>query len=69
MEKVKYMPEVTFTYFVPDSKKDGGAYVIKEGIIKKLDIYSQIIHLVDGTEIPISDIINISGDSFKQITD
>ena len=65
IEKVKYMPEVTFTYFFPDLKKDGGKYITKEGIVKKIDIYRQIIRLADETEIPIDDIIDISGDYLK----
>ncbi len=69
MEKVRFKPEVNFTYFIPDQKKDGGRYTIKTGIVKKVDIYSQIIHLVDGTEISISDIIDISGDIFGRIED
>ena len=69
MEKVRYKPEVNFTYFLPDAKKEGGTYTIKSGIVKKVDIYSQIIHLVDETEIPISDVIDISGDIFAKIED
>ena len=65
MEKVRFMPEVTFTYFLPDLRKDGGTYVTKEGIVKKIDIYSQIIHLADETEIPIRNIIDISGGFLK----
>lgn len=66
MEKVKDKPRVTFTYFQVDLKKDGGAYITKEGIVRKIDIYSQVIHLVDDTEIPIADIIDISGDFLKR---
>ena len=66
MEKVKDKPKATFTYFVMDLKKDGGAYITKEGIVNKIDIYSQVIHLADNTEIPISDIIDISGDFLKK---
>ena len=66
MEKVKDKPKVTFTYFVMDLKKDGGAYITKEGIVNKIDIYSQVIHLADNTEIPITDIIDISGDFLKK---
>ena len=49
-----------------DLKKDGGAYITKEGIVNKIDIYSQVIHLADNTEIPITDIIDISGDFLKK---
>ncbi len=66
MEKVKDKPKATFTYFVMDLKKDGGAYITKEGIVNKIDIYSQVIHLADNTEIPITDIIDISGDFLKK---
>ena len=66
-EQIKNKPEVSITYFIHDLKKDGGAYITIEGIIKKLDTYSQNIVLADKTEIPINDIIDISGDVFKII--
>ncbi len=65
IEQVKAKPEVLFTYFVPDSKKDGGEYVTVRGIIKKIDMYNQYINLADNTKIPINEIIDISGDIFK----
>lgn len=66
-ERIKNKPEVSITYFIHDLKKDGGAYITIEGIIKKIDTYSQNIVLADKTEIPINDIIDISGDVFKII--
>lgn len=66
-EQIKNKPEVSITYFIHDLKKDGGAYITIEGIIKKIDTYSQNIVLADKTEIPINDIIDISGDVFKII--
>ena len=65
LEQIKTKPEVAITYFVPDLKKDGGAYITVNGIIKKIDMYNQYICLVDNTEIPINDIIDISGEVFK----
>ncbi len=64
-EQIKKKPEVIFTYFIPDFKKEGGAYVSVTGIVKKIDVYSQNIILEDKTEIPINDIIDISGEIFK----
>lgn len=65
-EKIKVKPEVTFTYFIPDLRKDGGAYVTFEGIIKKIDMFEQKIYLADNTEIPINEVIDISSDIFKK---
>lgn len=59
-EKIKAKPTVEFTYFIPDSKKDGGKYVTVAGIIKKIDEYKQVIVLENKLEIPIQEIIDIS---------
>ena len=64
-EQIKKKNEVVFTYFVPDLNKDGGAYINVSGIVKKIDKINQIITLEDKTEIPINDIIDISGEIFK----
>jgi hypothetical protein len=56
--------EVTFTYFVPDGAKSGGAYVTKQGIVKKVDDFERLITLCDGTRIPMDDILTIDGDIF-----
>lgn len=65
LEKISLKPELSITYFIPDLSKDGGQYVTTEGIIKKIDMYNQYIYLEDSTEIPINEIIDISGDVFK----
>ena len=46
-------PEVTFVYFTPDARKEGGAYITRAGIVKKIDDYGRSILLEDGTVIPI----------------
>ena len=50
---------VTFTYFVPDLRKSGGAYVTVTGSVKKIDEYGHKILLKDGTEIPMEQIKEI----------
>ena len=45
-------PEVTFVYFEPDARKEGGAYITRAGIVKKIDDYGRSILLEDGTVIP-----------------
>ena len=65
-DKVSAKPEVTFTYFVPDTKKDGGSYVTVTGKVIKIDEFSQKIILENRTEIPIPEIVDITGDIFKE---
>lgn len=65
IEQINTKPEVSFTYFIPDIKKEGGEYVTITGIVKKIDLYNQIIHLANNTQIPINEIIDISGELFK----
>lgn len=55
----KEKKEAIFTYFVFDKRKDGGKYINKKGIIKNINIIKQKIILLDKTEIPILDLINI----------
>ena len=65
LEKIKRNVEVSITYFIEDLKKDGGKYVTVCGIIKRIDAYKQCIYLADNTEIPMDNIIDISGEVFK----
>ena len=65
-DKVSAKPEVTFTYFVPDTKKDGGSYVTVTGKVIKIDEFSQKIILENRTEIPIPEIVDITGEIFKE---
>ena len=63
-ERIKEKLEVTFTYFLYDNKKEGGKYVNTTGIVKKIDITSGYIMLVNKTKIPINEIININSKLF-----
>lgn len=58
----KTNPEVSFTYFTPDAKKEGGSYITITGYIKKIDKINKIIYLKDGNKIPIKEIINITSE-------
>ena len=60
---VQIYPEISVMYFVPDLKKEGGKYTKISGTIKKIDEYKQLLILDDKTQIPISEIISIVGDS------
>ena len=64
-DRMKENPEIVITYFQSDEKKDGGAYVTAEGIVKKIDGYERIVTMADKTEIPMDDIICIEGQIFE----
>ena len=57
-------PEVTITYFEPDKKKSGGAYVSITGTVKRIDEYEHLVLMTDGKKIRIDEIYNIQGDLF-----
>lgn len=59
IEAIPDGPVAGFTYFRPDSQKDGGAYVSITGIVKKVDSLEQIVLLDNGTVIPIEAILKI----------
>ena len=59
-EHTEEQPEVSITYFVPDERKDGGAYVTKIGALKKIDEYGHVLIMTDGVKIPIREIIEVS---------
>ncbi len=60
---------VEITYFVPDERKEGGAYNTAIGTVKKIDEYQRLVVLTDGTDIPIDEIIEISGAMFRSLDD
>lgn len=64
-EQINNKPTVTFTYFIPDVKKDGGKYITVTGNVEKIDKYRKLIILENKTAIPISEIIEIEGDILK----
>ena len=60
-------PEVTITYFEPDKKKSGGAYVNITGIVKRIDEYEHFVIMTDGKKIRIEDIYAIGSDLFYSL--
>lgn len=69
-------PEVTITYFVPDSSKIGGSYVDVTDRIRRIDLVNRKIELyrrigVSGSymRIDMDRIIDISGDAVDGIAD
>lgn len=68
-DRIKERPEIKITYFQPDVKKNGGAYVTAVSSVKKIDEYERIVIMTDGTAIPIDEIISIDGQIFKTMCD
>ncbi|MGN1003726.1 MAG: hypothetical protein ACI4O5_02735 [Oscillospiraceae bacterium] len=60
-------PEVTITYFMPDERKAGGAYVDVTGRVKKIDTYTHTVVMTDRTAIPIGQICGIEGGCFHDM--
>ena len=60
-------PEVTFTYFKPDERKAGGAYIEVTGTVKKVDDFERLIVMQNGTKMPMDDILNIEGEMFASL--
>ena len=59
MERIDEHPQVAITYFKPDERKKGGAYLTVKNRAKRLNEYERIILLENGTEISFDDIYNI----------
>lgn len=63
-ERLPSPTELTVTYFVPDKKKSGGAYVRVTGTVKKFDDCERTVVLQDGTGIPVDNILRVESKLF-----
>ena len=52
----KEHPTVEVCYFVPDTRKAGGAYCTVTGVVKKMAEFEGLLILADGTEVPMGEI-------------
>ena len=67
VERMDEQPEVTFTYFKPDDRKEGGAYVTVTGSVKKVDLYERVLILRNGVNIPMDEVHAIEGEIFSAL--
>ena len=67
LEHIDEQPEITITWFQPDEKKDGGAYLTTTGRLKKFRELERILLLTDGTEIPLQDVVALESDIFQTL--
>lgn len=59
--------KVAVTYFVRDKNKKGGAYIIVEDVIKKVDEYKKIIVMDNDLVIDMNSIVDINAKIFDDI--
>ena len=65
LEHLSEHPQVSLTYFVPDEKKSGGAYRTVTGTVRKLDSFAKTLTLVDGTVVPMEEMVHVEGKFFE----
>lgn len=64
LERIDDRPEVTVTWFQPDERKEGGRYITSVGHLKRIDPVQRTMLLLDGTAIPLDDIIHLKSTVF-----
>ena len=67
LENLTEHPEVSVTYFVPDERKSGGAYVTVAGRVKKVDEYQRLLLLTNGTRIPLTEVLELESNLFREL--
>ena len=58
-DRISSKPQITVTWFRPDQKKTGGAYVTTTGQLKKVDDFEGVLIFLTGERIVIEDILDI----------
>lgn len=65
LEHIAEQPEVAITWFCPDEKKSGGAYVVTVGRLKRVDETAGTLRLADGMTIALDEIVDLQSDLFQ----
>lgn len=60
-------PHIAVTYFRPDKKKQGGAYVTATGAVKRIDEVERAIVMMNGEKIALADVLDIGSEIFEAI--
>ena len=58
-------PMVTVTYFVPDERKSGGAYVTHTGVLKRVDEVESMVVFKDGLRVPLDEVMDIKCEQLR----
>lgn len=59
-EHIKERPEVTITYFQPDERKEGGAYITVTGKVRRIDEVNRVLVFDDERVVWIESMINVN---------
>lgn len=62
-------PLVAVTYFRPDARKEGGAYLSHEGRLKGVDPCGGLLLFADGAAIPLRSVLDLTGEVFDGMED
>lgn len=65
-EHCREQPEIRVTYFVRDTRKEGGAYITSQGAFKKIDSHAQLLIFTDGQTISLKDILELESPIFTE---
>lgn len=60
-------PEAKILYYLPDSRKQGGAYLTAEGGVERVNAETGEVVMLNGTVIPVDNIRDIQGEIFRRI--
>ena len=60
-------PRISVFYFLPDSLKQGGAYLTAEGFVDKINSENGELIMLDGKVIPVENIRDICGEIFVKM--
>ena len=66
MDSIDEKHGITVTYFKPDEKKSGGAYICINGYAKKINVLNREIIMGDETVIPMDSVVDIRGEIFDK---
>ena len=58
-------PTVTVTYFIPDERKSGGAYVTHTGVLKRVDEVERMVVFKDGLRVPLDEVMDIKCEQLR----
>ena len=59
MASAEQHPELTVTYFEPDTKKAGGRYVTLTDCLKRIQVVAQKIEFTSGKKVPLASVLDI----------
>lgn len=63
-EQLLQKPQISITYFLPDTQKNGGAYLTITGTVRKIEETRHQVIMENGTVIPMDDIYEIESALF-----